>query len=974
MRKISTVLMLFMVCSILFQVTGFAQEWSEEIFLTKGLNPDLCVDPNTGNVHLIAVMESEGAVYVKTDHTGEKLDSLIVPNTGFEQGRYKFGPTIAVDSKEHVHLGLRRERGVNNNYDVFYMHQTEDGWSNLEKLGDYVLRGYVTRIAVDNEDRVHFAHGSMDPTWPNITGPVHYYIIKNDQVLKEQHKIVRIRADERFELDVSPDGYAGLVTSDLHYPPDPPDGGPIYYWTSSAPGDTLEYIGDIRNIPLTRKGQSGSSDLFIDQAGNNHICFGVQKDASIDNKMSIRYVRMKDGVKIRDTRVTDKDEIWQDGNLAIGIGSVAASEDGEKVVVAYVKHVDGPLYARLSENGGQDWGDPVRIAESWSSYDARNKQIVRAYRGRFHIVYPAKNGNLYMKILDLMPNEPPVALFSAPDSVAEGTPMHFDASESEDIDGSIVSFVWDFQNDGIFDDTTTVPTNTYVYEDDFNGSVLLKVIDDEGESDSTTVSVVVYNVAPKADAGGPYSGPWYTEIPLQGNASDPGAMDVFTYEWDLGGDGIFETNGKDVVSREYAFGDSHWVVLRVTDDDLGTDIDSALIVIDNQGPELADIYDQIINEGESFSVISLDSFVDDPDNPDSTLTWSYSGAVDLGVIIDEQRMAYITPLSENWIGSETIVFTVMDPGAKVASDSATFRVNDLNDPPVVLQIPDQARLENEKFNDLILDDFADDPDDPDSLLSWSSYGANHFMINIINRIASIAVVDSEWAGTDTVNFIVSDLGGLKDTTQVNLTIYPINDWPILTPFENQSIYSGENFTPISLDNHVFDPDDPDSVISWTWFGNTNLNVQLLPGRILSIAPYDTSWVGSEVLIFRATDSKGLRVESTATYTISAPTSVANNGLNAVPDDYQLYQNYPNPFNPQTSIRYDIKKASHVTLKIYNQIGHEVRTLVNESQSAGSYNYIWNARDNNGRRVSSGMYIYRIEANNFVRSKKMVLIY
>ncbi|MBN1154506.1 T9SS type A sorting domain-containing protein [candidate division KSB1 bacterium] len=975
MSKNLTVIVLTVLFSILFlSVDGLSQEWSNEVYLTKGLNPDLHVDPLTGKVHVIGVMEGKGAIYIKTDKSGVKLDSLIVPNSGFEQGRFKFGPTIAVDSKGYAHVGLRQERGVNNNYDIFYTHQTEDNWTTPKKIGNYVLRGYVTRIAVDGEDRIHFAYGSMDPTWPNITGPVHYYLIKDDQILKEQHKIVQIRADERFELDASSDGYVGLVTSDLHYPPDPPDGGPIYYWYSVEPGDTLGYIGDIRDIALTRKGMNGSADLFIDQSGNNHICFGVQKDASIGNKMSVRYVRMKNGVKIRDSRVTDENEIWQNGTLALGVASVAASEDGEKVVVAYMQYVDGPLFARLSEDGGQTWGGPVKIADGWSSYDGRNKQIVRAYRSRFYLVYPKIDGKLQMKILDLMPNEPPVASFAVPDSVAEGELANFDASASEDPDGTIVSYMWDFEGDGVFDDTTTSPFNSHVYDDDFNGEVTLRVVDDQAEDDSVSVPITVFNVPPSADAGGPYVAQWYTPVQLQGSATDPGVLDILIYEWDLDGDNIFETIGEVVQSPQYASGDSHWVVLRVSDDDLGIDVDSALIVIDNQPPVVGNIFDQMINQGESFSAISLDAFVNDPDNPDSTLEWTIIGAINLSVIINEQRIASIVPLSEDWVGSETITFLVTDPGGKSASDTATFTVNDLNDPPVITEIPDQARLENEKFDDIQLDIYVDDPDDDDTSLSWSCVGAENFMVTITDHIATIAVVDSEWAGIDTVSFIVSDPKGLKDSADVTLTVYPINDWPVLSPIEHQSIFVGETFDPIFLDQYVFDPDDPDSLISWTWFGNSMLNIQMLPGRVLNLSPIDSSWTGTEVIMFRATDPKGLRVETTAMFTVNIATSLTEAEIGMIPEDYGLSQNYPNPFNPYTSIRYDIIKSTHVTLKIYNQLGHEVKTLIDEFQSAGSHHVIWDAHDNYGNRVSSGMYVYRIEADHFIRSKKMVLIY
>jgi subtilisin-like proprotein convertase family protein len=92
-----------------------------------------------------------------------------------------------------------------------------------------------------------------------------------------------------------------------------------------------------------------------------------------------------------------------------------------------------------------------------------------------------------------------------------------------------------------------------------------------------------------------------------------------------------------------------------------------------------------------------------------------------------------------------------------------------------------------------------------------------------------------------------------------------------------------------------------------------------------------------------------------------------------PRDYALHQNYPNPFNPTTTIRYDLKGAGKVTLKIYNILGQEVRTLVNKNETAGFKSVVWNGKDNMGKAVSSGLYIYRLEAGQFVKSHKMMFI-
>ncbi len=93
----------------------------------------------------------------------------------------------------------------------------------------------------------------------------------------------------------------------------------------------------------------------------------------------------------------------------------------------------------------------------------------------------------------------------------------------------------------------------------------------------------------------------------------------------------------------------------------------------------------------------------------------------------------------------------------------------------------------------------------------------------------------------------------------------------------------------------------------------------------------------------------------------------------LPDKFELSQNYPNPFNPTTTIKFAIPIASNVILKIYNIQGQEVKTLVGDYLSEGFYEAEWDGKDEAGSQVASGIYVYRIQAGNFVQSKKLTFI-
>lgn len=149
-------------------------------------------------------------------------------------------------------------------------------------------------------------------------------------------------------------------------------------------------------------------------------------------------------------------------------------------------------------------------------------------------------------------------------------------------------------------------------------------------------------------------------------------------------------------------------------------------------------------------------------------------------------------------------------------------------------------------------------------------------------------------------------------------------------------------------------------------------------------------VGSNVFTFR---HEGIAVGSglAAQYKVQAYNNQGSSGFTNIasintsgfykgksesnPDialDYQLYQNYPNPFNPSTSIGYQIEETEFVSLKIFDVLGNEVKTLVNEIKTPGIHYIDWEGDNNNGVKLSSGIYFYRMQSESFVQSKKLIL--
>ncbi|MFQ5641004.1 MAG: T9SS type A sorting domain-containing protein [bacterium] len=108
-------------------------------------------------------------------------------------------------------------------------------------------------------------------------------------------------------------------------------------------------------------------------------------------------------------------------------------------------------------------------------------------------------------------------------------------------------------------------------------------------------------------------------------------------------------------------------------------------------------------------------------------------------------------------------------------------------------------------------------------------------------------------------------------------------------------------------------------------------------------------------------------------TISLPVVTTIDSYESNPAEYVLSSNYPNPFNPETTIEYQIPRATHVKLAIYNLLGDKVMALVDELKSAGSHSVTWNGENDMGVPVSSGIYFYKLRSNKITKVRKLTLL-
>ncbi len=197
-----------------------------------------------------------------------------------------------------------------------------------------------------------------------------------------------------------------------------------------------------------------------------------------------------------------------------------------------------------------------------------------------------------------------------------------------------------------------------------------------------------------------------------------------------------------------------------------------------------------------------------------------------------------------------------------------------------------------------------------------------------------------------------------------------NGYPIINPITNQPTTFPFSGDPITGEGWVYD--------SWTSGG---AGFVFFSGPF-NMAPNDTQWVmialipahgntglNSIELLREKTDLiRSISYDSLAFGSNRYNITIVEEPNSFIPEKFSLSQNYPNPFNPVTKITWQSPVSAYQTLKVYDVLGNEVATLVNEYKNAGSYE-----TDFNANKLSSGVYFYQLKAGDYLATKKMLLI-
>ena len=437
-------------------------------------------------------------------------------------------------------------------------------------------------------------------------------------------------------------------------------------------------------------------------------------------------------------------------------------------------------------------------------------------------------------------------------------------------------------------------------------------------------------------------------------------------------------------------------------------MDTILVTVNfiDDTPEIIDAPSFETMEDDSFDVFIYQFVIRDPDTQFESITLDISPADETDPIVNQysinpiQYGFRIVPV-ENFFGDIPLVVTAYDGSTYSEPYSVSFHVVPINDAPeIVTPIADIVADEDAEPFVVSLGGTDTEPyftDVDGDSIEFGVMALNHDIFDFTLDGYDLHISPMlNMFGVDTLHIAGTDGSGSFVYDTVLVIINSVNDAPtafsLITPEDSaEVIITTESIAEGAMIDVSWTASidvDEDSVAYGFLLFNGPYSVetpalytaevgmtQLMIPHSSAIALLETAGFQSitcDWLVF-ATDGQDTTMSDEIRTLFLDARPVLTVDESVVPEVFALHQNYPNPFNPTTTINYDIPESQVVSIMIYDIMGREVRSLVNEFQEVGYRSVRWDATDNFGRVVSAGMYVYTIQAGDFRQVKKMVLL-
>ena len=507
----------------------------------------------------------------------------------------------------------------------------------------------------------------------------------------------------------------------------------------------------------------------------------------------------------------------------------------------------------FTASGTDQYGDPITVNPTWSAtggtIDQDGNYTAGSVAGAYTVT--ATDGALSATANVTISASPPSADAGGPYSGTEGASVALDGSASTDANNDIVDYDWDLDNDGAYDDASGVNA-TFAAAGSGVYTIGLRVTDADGATDADTTTVTLANVAPTANAGGPYSGDQATNIGLDGSASSDPGNDIASYLWDLDNDGAFDdATGVTAVFNSAAPG-TFSVSLQVTDSDGASSTATSTVTVANVAPT-ADAGGPY--SGDQGADIAVDgSASSDPGNDIVSYEWDFDndGAYDDATGVTATFNSVAT-------GDFTIGLRVTDGDGATGTVTTTVTVAN-----VIPTADAGGPYTGDQGADIALDGSASsDPGDNIVLYEWDldNDGAYDDATGIS------ATFNSDSPGTFTVGLQVTDDDGESGTATTTVTV-----GNVAPTADAGGPYSGDQGSDIAVDGSA-STDPGNDIVSYEWDLDNDGAYDDATGVT---ATFNSAATGDFTIGLRVTDGDGATGTATATVSVInvAPTADA----------------------------------------------------------------------------------------------------
>jgi len=331
----------------------------------------------------------------------------------------------------------------------------------------------------------------------------------------------------------------------------------------------------------------------------------------------------------------------------------------------------------------------------------------------------------------------------------------------------------------------------------------------------------------------------------------------------------------------------------------------------------------------------------------------------------DTTIQYIPPAG--FVGSDSFEYIISDNRNGLDTAKVFIEILSLNLAPIAQN--DTISINQDSVTTIfVLSNDTDPNGDPLVIQSLDNINAPGVVIVNSGDTSITYAPEIGFSGNANFDYIISDNRGGMDTATVFINIL-IGNRPPIAQNDTLTIQQDSVVTIYPLMNDT-DPDGDSLTIAQIGdIGTSGMLVINSGDSSITYLP-TIGFSGSVGFFYVISDGNGGMDDALITITVTPKSAVMDQN---VPSIYALFQNFPNPFNPVTTISYALPKKSRVILRIFSITGSEIRTLIDEEKSAGSYKAIWDARDRFGRSVGSGIYFYQLNAGTFTERRKMLLV-